>query len=107
MLLWLLFRPFAASHSRGTKPPGKVKVTLGQDKQTTLPFKIIYYVFCLSCPSATFGSSLAVLSRVNGLQQRAYGVFSHDVTPAMLVSQTNVLRPRVLRVLLTLCGKMT
>ena len=29
------------------------KVALGQDKQRKLPFKIMY-VFCLSCPSATF-----------------------------------------------------
>ena len=47
-------RPFAASHSRGTKPPcWRAKVALGQDKQRKLPFKIMY-VFCLSCPSATF-----------------------------------------------------
>ena len=26
---------------------------MGQDKQRKLPFKILY-VFCLSCPSATF-----------------------------------------------------
>ena len=46
--------PFAASHSCGTKPPyWRAKVTLGQDKQRKLPFKIMY-VFCLSCPSATF-----------------------------------------------------
>ena len=47
-------RPFAASHSRGTKPPyWRAKVGPGQDKQRKLPFKIMY-VFCLSCPSATF-----------------------------------------------------
>ena len=47
-------RPFAASHSRGTKPPcWTAKVALGQDKQGKLPFKIMY-VFCLSCPSANF-----------------------------------------------------
>ena len=47
-------RPFTASHSRGTNPPRwREKVALGQDKQRQLPFKIIY-VFCLSCPSATF-----------------------------------------------------
>ena len=47
-------RPFAASHSRGTKPPcWRAKVELGQDKQGKLPFKIMY-VFCLSCPSANF-----------------------------------------------------
>ena len=45
--------PFAASHSRGTKPPcWRAKVALGQDKQRKLPFKIMY-VFCLSCPNAT------------------------------------------------------
>ena len=47
-------RPFAASHSRGTQPPSwRTKVALGQDNQRKLPFKIMY-VFCLSCPSATF-----------------------------------------------------
>ena len=46
--------PFAASHSRGTQPPcWRAKVALGQDKQRKLPFKIMY-VFCLSCPRATF-----------------------------------------------------
>ena len=49
-----LNRPFAASHSRSTKPPcWRTKVALGQDKQRKLPFKIMY-VFCLFCPSATF-----------------------------------------------------
>ena len=49
-----LNRPFAASHSCGTKPPcWRAKVALGQDKQRKLPFKIMY-VFCLFCPSATF-----------------------------------------------------
>ena len=47
-------RPFAASQSRGTKPPyWRANVALGQDKQRKLPSKIMY-VFCLSCPSATF-----------------------------------------------------
>ena len=47
-------RPFAASQSRGTKPPyWRANVALGQDKQRKLPFKIMY-AFCLSCPSATF-----------------------------------------------------
>ena len=47
-------RPFAASHSHGTKPPyWRAKVTLGQDKQRKLPFKIMYG-FCLCCPSAIF-----------------------------------------------------
>ena len=47
-------RPFAASHSRGTKTPcWRAKVALGQDKHRKLPFQIMY-VFCLSCPSATF-----------------------------------------------------
>ena len=47
-------RTFAASHSRGKKPRcWRTKVALGQDKQRKLPFQIMY-VFCLSCPSATF-----------------------------------------------------
>ena len=46
-------RPFAACHSRGSKPPcWRAKLALGQDKQRKLPFKIMY-VFCLSFPSAT------------------------------------------------------
>ena len=49
----LVKRPFAASHSRGTKPPcWREEVVLGQDKKRNLPFKIMY-VFCLSCSSAT------------------------------------------------------
>ena len=47
-------RPFAASQSRGTKPPyWRAKVALGQDKQRKLPFKIMY-AFCLSYLSVTF-----------------------------------------------------
>ena len=48
--------PFAACHSRGTKPPcWDAKVSLGQDKRRKLPFKILYAI-CFSCPSATFAS---------------------------------------------------
>ena len=46
--------PFAASDSRGTKPPRwRAKVAPGQDKQKTY---IIWNgnFLCLSCPSATF-----------------------------------------------------
>ena len=47
-------RPFAASQSRGTKPPyWRANVALGLDKQRKLPFKIMY-AFCLSYPRATF-----------------------------------------------------
>ena len=50
----ILNRPFAASHSRGTKPLSwRAKDAPGQDRQRKLPFKIMY-VFCLSCPIATF-----------------------------------------------------
>ena len=53
-LLLHVNRPFAASHSRDTKPPcWRAEVASGQDKQRKLPFQIMY-VFCLSCPSATF-----------------------------------------------------
>ena len=47
-------RPFAASHSRGTKPPyWRAKVALGQDKQ--MAYIILNGNFlCLSCASATF-----------------------------------------------------
>ena len=47
-------RPFAASHSSGTKLPcWRAKLTLGQDKQKTY---IIWNgnFLCLSCPNATF-----------------------------------------------------
>ena len=46
--------PFAASHSRGTKPPRwRAKAALRQDKQKT--YIILNGNFpCLSCPSATF-----------------------------------------------------
>ena len=55
-------RPFAASHSRGTKPPSwrLTKVALG------------LYAFRLSCLSATLLSSTAVLYHVNCQLQRAY-----------------------------------
>ena len=47
-------RPFAACHSRGTKPPcWDAKVILGQDKHRKLPF------------------SMAVLYHVNGKLQKA------------------------------------
>ena len=46
--------PFAVSHSCGTKLPcWRAKVALGEDKQNTLPFKIMH-TFCFSYPSATF-----------------------------------------------------
>ena len=47
-------RPFAASHSRGTKPPcWRAKVALGQDEQKKV--KTMYaFKFCWSCHSATF-----------------------------------------------------
>ena len=47
-------RPFAVSHSRGTKPPcWRARVALGQDKQKTYIILIGNFL-CLSCPSATF-----------------------------------------------------
>ena len=53
-----LNRPFAASSSRGTKPPRwRAKVALGQDKQKTYTGEYIIVngnFLCLSCPSATF-----------------------------------------------------
>ena len=47
-------RPFAASHSRGKKPPRwRAKAALGQDKKKK--YIILNGNFlCLSCPSATF-----------------------------------------------------
>lgn len=46
--------PLQLSHSRDTKPPHwRAKVALGHDKQRKLRFKILY-VFCFSCPSATY-----------------------------------------------------
>ena len=61
--------PFAASHSRGTKPPcWRAKVALGQDKQRKLPFKIMYvFLFVCLVPVRLLLSSLAVqLYHVNG-----------------------------------------
>ena len=50
-----LNRLFAASHSRGTKPPRwRAKVALGQDKQKTYFIILNGNFFGLSCPSATF-----------------------------------------------------
>ena len=47
-------RPFAASQSRGTKPPyWRAKVALGQDKQRNYHLKLCM-LFCLSYPRATF-----------------------------------------------------
>ena len=47
-------RPFAASHSRGTKPPyWRAKVGLGQDKQKACIILNGNFL-CLPCPSATF-----------------------------------------------------
>ena len=49
-------KPFAACHSRGTKPPcWDAKVAMGQDQ---LKAYIILNgnFFCFSCPSATFAS---------------------------------------------------
>ena len=51
--LQMINRSFAASYSRGTKPPFWRGVALKKDKQRKLPFNIMY-AFCLSCPSATF-----------------------------------------------------
>ena len=63
-------RPFAACQTRGRKSPcWEPKVTLGQDKQGKLPFKIMY-AFCWSCPSATFVSQHGGF--VNVKPQRAY-----------------------------------
>ena len=79
-------RPFAASHSRGTKPPcWRAKVALGQDKQRQLPFQIIY-VFCLSCPSAnlTLQRGGFVMYHANGLLQRAYYFSSNDIQRSLL-----------------------
>ena len=60
-------RPFAACHSRGTKPP---KVALGQHQQKA---EIILNgnFLSLSCPSATFRPSMAVLYNENGKLQSA------------------------------------
>ena len=45
-LSFINIEPFAASHSRGTKPPcWRAKVALGQDKQKKLPFQ--NYCVCL------------------------------------------------------------
>ena len=63
-------RSFAASHSRGTKPPcWRAKAALGQDKQRKLPFKIMYGLLGMSfvCLVSVrlLLSSVAVLYHVN------------------------------------------
>ena len=52
------YRPFAACHTRGTKPPcWDAKFALGQDQQKA--YIILNGNFlCLSCPSATFAPRL-------------------------------------------------
>ena len=51
-----LNRPFAAFHSRGTKPPcWDAKVALGQDQQQA-DIILNGNFLCLSCPSAMFAS---------------------------------------------------
>ena len=60
------FRPFAASHSSGTKPPcWREKVALGQDKQRKLLFRIMYAFVCL-VPVRRLLASTAGLYHVNG-----------------------------------------
>ena len=60
-------RPFAASHSRGTKPPcWRAKVALGQDKPKAYII-LNGNLLCFSCPSATLVSSTAVLYQGLGL----------------------------------------
>ena len=47
--------PFAAFHSRGTKPPcWDAKVALGQDQQKACIIFLNGNVLCFSCPIATF-----------------------------------------------------
>ena len=51
-----LYRPFAAFHSLGTKPPcWDAKVALGQDQHEAYIILNGNFI-CLSCPSATFVS---------------------------------------------------
>ena len=60
------FRPYAASHSSGTKPPcWREKVALGKDKQRKLLFRIMYAFVCL-VPVRLLLASRAVLYHVNG-----------------------------------------
>ena len=60
------FRPYAASHSSGTKPPcWREKVALGKDKQRKLLFRIMYACVCL-VPVRLLLASTAVLYHVNG-----------------------------------------
>ena len=63
-------RPFAASYSRGTKPPyWRAKVGLGQDKQKACIILNGNFL-CLPCPSATFafqyGSFYQVIGELQG-----------------------------------------
>ena len=72
----LHYRPFAAFHSRGTKPPcWDAKVALGQDQQKA--YIILNGNFlCLSCPSATFASQHGAF--VSRECQAEKGISDHD-----------------------------
>ena len=79
-----------SSHLRGTKLLfWRGKVPLGQDKQKT--YIILNGNFpCLSCPRATFLSSMAVLYHVNGQLQRADSNISSQVTPAIYLHRVPI-----------------
>ena len=66
-------RPFAAYHSRCTKPPcWGAKVALGECKQRTLPYKIICIPFVGLSPVRLLRPSMAFLYHVYDKLQRAY-----------------------------------
>ena len=67
-----LYGPFAAFHSRGTKPPcWDAKVALGQDQQKAYIILNGNSFVCL-VPVRLLRPSMAVLYHVNGKLQRAY-----------------------------------
>ena len=77
-------RPFAASHSRGTKPLyWRAKVALGQDKQRKLPFKIMY-AFCCS-PAWQFCTTW--MASCKGPIRSRIGTFIH-VSPSSRARST-------------------
>ena len=88
--------PFAASHSRGTKPScWRAKVALGQDKQKTY---IIWNgnFLCLSCPSATFALQHSGFVPCEWLA--AKGLFLHILNQATCHSYFTSTLPVLLRI---------
>ena len=91
--VYCLDRPFAASHSRDTKPPcWRAKVALGHDKQRKLQFKIMY-VFCLTCPCATFAHQHGGFVSREWLAAKGLFTMEQYKTPANIVYKVPLTTP--------------